>query len=165
MAELLMRAALPAGPPVASAGTWTPGGEGLWPAAAAELARLGVPTIGFASRRVEPSMVADADLVLTATRAHRDALVAASPAVWRRTFTWRELAWLLHGVDRSEIPGRSPGERLPGLAAVAVARRGHSIAPAPALLDVADPVGGPADAVARAAALIQEALKAPLQLL
>jgi protein-tyrosine phosphatase len=165
IAELMMRMSLPDGPAITSAGTYTRGGEGVWPGAAMELERLGVATSAFVSRRLEPAMVADADLVLTATREHRDQVVATSPAMWRRVFTWRELAWLLHGVQRSDIPGESAPERLRAMAATATSRRGQLVAPAPGLLDVPDPVDGPPAAVVQAVADIQMALRVPIRLL
>jgi protein-tyrosine phosphatase len=158
LAERLMRDALPGELPVTSAGTRARRGEPIWPAAAVELDRRGVSSYGFASHPLEAALVRGADLVLTATRAHRDEVIAAHPAALRRTFTWRELAWLVSELRREDLPGRTPLERLAGLAPVAGARRGRLQPPAPHLLDVADPVDGPDGAVAAAAAEIEQAL-------
>jgi protein-tyrosine phosphatase len=165
MAERIMRDALPDDVPVTSGGTRARVGEPIWPSAAAELERRGVSALGFASHPVEPALLRGADLVLTATRAHRDEVVASFPAALRRTFTWREFAWLLTGVERADVPGGTPLERLAALAAVAGGRRGRLQAPPPHLFDVADPVEGPDGAVAVAAAEIEQALAPVIALL
>lgn len=125
---------------VASAGTWTRGGEPIWPAAGAEAQRRGLDPTTFRSRLVTPAIVQQADLILAATRALRDEVIALAPAAMRRTFTWLELAWLLEGVDPAELPGQSGDERLRAVPALAASRRGHLQAPPGSSLDVADPV-------------------------
>src|SRR5689334_15090876 len=159
LAERLRRSALPYDVPVTSAGTRARPGEAIWPEAAVELERRGISALGFDSHPLEPALVAGADLVLTATRAHRDEVTAAHPAVLRRTFTWRELAWLVDGLAPERIPGRTPAEKLAALPSVATHRRGELTAPAPHLLDVADPVGLPQGAVEVAAREIEDALR------
>jgi protein-tyrosine phosphatase len=161
IAERLTRAALPDELPVTSAGTRARVGEPIWPEAAEELERRRVSSLGFASHPLEEPLVRGADLVLTATRAHRDEVVASHPAALRRTFTWRELAWLVTGLQYEEVPGRTALERLAALASIATGRRGLLQAPAPHLFDIADPVAGPRGAVAAAAAEVEQAL-APL---
>jgi protein-tyrosine phosphatase len=165
IAERIMRAALPAELPVTSAGTRARPGEPIWPEAGVVLERMGLSGLGFDSHPVEPALMNGADLVLAATRAHRDELLAAYPSALRRTFTWRELAWLVEGLDPGQPPGRTPAERLAALPAVAAGRRGLLRAPAPELLDVADPVGGPAGAVEEAARQIELALRPVIALL
>jgi len=164
IAERLMRVALPGDVPVTSAGTRARPGEPIWPGAAAELERRGISALGFASHPLQPALLDGADLVLTATRRHRDELVAQHPRALRRTFTWRELAWLVDGLSVDDLPGDTPAERLAGLAAVAGTRRGARTPPPPRLLDVDDPVDGPAGAVEVAAREIEQAL-APVVLL
>lgn len=165
IAERLMRDALPGDVPVTSAGTRARPGEPIWPGAAVELDRRGVSSFGFASHPVEIPLLRGADLVLTATRAHRDEVVAAFPAVLRRTFTWRELAWLVSGLRRGDVPGRTAAERLAALAPLAGSRRGLLQPPPPDLFDIADPVGGPDGAVAAAAAEIEQALAPVIDLI
>lgn len=46
------------------------------------------------ARQLTPRLASDARLILTATRAHRRAVVEGAPAVLRRTFTLREFARL-----------------------------------------------------------------------
>jgi protein-tyrosine phosphatase len=165
MAERMMRAALPYDVPVASAGTRARAGEPIWPGAAHELERRRLSPLGFDSHPIDPALVAGADLILTATRGHRDEIVSTWPTALRRTFTWRELAWLVTGLDRAKVPGRTAAERLAALPALAVARRGLLAAPPPQLLDVADPVGGPEGAVVTAAEEIEQALRPIVALL
>jgi protein-tyrosine phosphatase len=165
IAERVMREALPGELPVTSAGTRARSGEPIWPTAAVELERRRLSSLGFTSHPVEAALVRGADLVLTATRAHRDEVISACPAALRRTFTWRELAWLVSGLSQAELPGRTARERLAVLAAVATACRGRLQAPLPHLLDIADPVDGPAGAVAAAADEIERALAPVIVLL
>jgi protein-tyrosine phosphatase len=126
---------------VRSAGTGAAPGQPIHPLAAAQLARLGVGSARFVSRALDLGEVDRAYLVLTATRKHRDELVTAVPRALRRTFTWRELAWLLTGLDLAEIPGQYPQDRLQYLAQAAQARRGYLQPPPPEEFDVTDPVG------------------------
>jgi protein-tyrosine phosphatase len=141
--EQLASRGLAAAFPVASAGTWTRGGEPIWPAAGAEARRRGLDPDRFRSRQVTPALVREADLVLAATRALRDEVVAQAPFALRRTFTWRELAWLLDGVAPDDVPGQTPLERLQAIPAIAAARRGHLVPPPGDQVDVEDPVGLP----------------------
>jgi protein-tyrosine phosphatase len=160
-----MRSVLPGNIPITSAGTRARPGEPIWPEAGEELERRGVSSLGFSSYPVDPALVHGADIVLAATRAHRDEIVAAYPGALRRVFTWRELAWLVGGLASGEVPGRSPGERLAELAGAAAGRRGHLKPPPPKLLDVADPVDLPRGAVTLAADEIQQALEPVVALL
>lgn len=165
IAERLMRAALPGDVPVTSAGTRARAGEPVWPEAADELERRGVSALGFTSHPLASALVLGADLVLTATRAHRDEIVAAHPAVRRRVFTWCELAWLVEGLTVQEVPGGTASERLAALAPVVSGRRGLLPPPLPQLLDIADPVAEPEGAVAIAADRIERALAPVVALL
>jgi protein-tyrosine phosphatase len=149
MAELLMidglRRALGAAAdelPVISAGTRGPAGLPIQPYAAAELGRRDIGSDRFASRLLDDHLLGRARLVLTATRRHRDQLIAPAPVVMRaKTFTWRELGWLLEGADPVRVPGECLAERATTVAAYAVGRRGLNTPPVPALMDVADPMG------------------------
>lgn len=165
IAERLSRHALPPEVPVTSAGTRARLGESIWPAAAVELDRRGVSSYGFSSYPLQPALILGADLVLTATRADRDEIVAVRPAASGRTFTWRELAWLVTGLSRADLPGRMPRARLAALAPMASGRRGLLSPPPRHLFDVADPVDGPDGAVAAAAAEIEQALAPMIALL
>ena len=159
IAERLARAMVPESIVNSSAGIDAQAGEGIWPAAARELERRGVPVLGFAATELTLPMLRSADLVLAATRGQRDAVSAMEPSVFRRTFTWRELAWLLGGVSRAEVAGEWPAERLRALPALANSRRGLLLAPQGKDLDVEDPVGRSGRATAKAAGVIEASLK------
>ena len=165
IAERLMRAAVPVDVPVTSAGTRARAGEPIWPAAAVELERRGVSSLGFDSHPISAALVKGADLVLTATRAHRDEVLSEYPFALGRVFTWRELGWLVGALTPDQLPGRTAAERLRALPAAAAARRGVLVPPPPAELDISDPVGGPDGAVAVAAVEIEQALRPLLRLL
>jgi protein-tyrosine phosphatase len=91
-----------------------------------ELARLGHSGETFRSHPIAPYLIDSADLILTATRAHRSDVLAMRPQALRRTFTLVELAALAGLVEATE-----PRE----LVAQAALRR--SLAPADT--DIADP--------------------------
>lgn len=93
-----------------------------------EMARLDLDPEGFLSRPLTERHLEGADLVLTATREHRGAVLAMEPQALRRTFTLREFDGLTQGVS---------AESLEELCADAARRRGS----APADQDVPDPFG------------------------
>jgi len=164
-AERLMRSLLPGDVPVTSAGTRARPGEPIWPEAATALERRGISALGFAAHPVEAALVRGADLVLTATRAHRDEVVAAWPVAARRTFTWRELAWLLEGLSPHDVPAGTSAQRLAALPGLAARRHGRAQAPPPQWMDIDDPVDGPPGAVEVAADQIEQALRPVVALL
>lgn len=165
IAERLLRSAVPLEVPVTSAGTRARQGEEIWPSAAVELARRRVSPLGFGSHPLTPALVAGADLVLTATRAHRDEVLATFPAARGHAFTWRELAWLVTGLDPAGVPGRTAMEVLAAVPAAAIARRGRLVPPPPVEFDIADPVEHGDHAVAEAATQIERALRPLIVLL
>ena len=59
------------------------------------LVELGGSPDRFRSRRVTSRMVADSDLILTMTAAHRDLVLAESPLALAKTFTLGEAARLI----------------------------------------------------------------------
>lgn len=120
---------------VESAGTGALVGHGVAAPMAELLRPLGALPSRFAARQLTEAMIRDADLVLTATRAHRSTVVQLVPAAVRRTFTVRELG-LLAAV--AVVPGSSVVERLRALpAAAAAARAGAALDD----VDVVDPWG------------------------
>lgn len=62
--------------------------------AALVLEELGGEVSNFAARQLTSRIASDADLVLTMTRAHRDAVLELAPRQLRRTFTLSEAARL-----------------------------------------------------------------------
>ncbi len=132
---------------VTSAGVRAVVGSGMTAQAAAELRALGGDDHAFVSRQLTVGLLAEADLVLVATRQHRSEVVSLAPGAVRRTFTLRELHRLLRDADLSGLP-QEPAERVRGLLAVAVARRGL-VPPLDGRDDgVADPYGLSAQAYA-----------------
>lgn len=123
---------------VSSAGTGALVGAPMDERAAGILERLGGAAEGFVARHLEPRMVADASLVLTATREHRAAAVRLHPRALRHTFTVRELAALLGVVDTGQLPAE-PAERIAGVAELAREGRGRLLRQDPDSLDVVDP--------------------------
>jgi protein-tyrosine phosphatase len=96
IAELLFRAWVAPGADVtvSSAGTQALVGEGMDGSSASALGQLGVDPSSHRARQFEPWMAADADLILTAERAHRDLVITELPSAFRRVFTMKEFARL-----------------------------------------------------------------------
>lgn len=105
---------------------------------AADLLRAhGATPDGFEARRLRPTMVADADLVLTATKEHRGMAVRAHPAALRYAFTFRELAALAERLTDDQLPDGDlpPHERLRELAETLLSRRGPGLVAEPDIID------------------------------
>jgi protein-tyrosine phosphatase len=132
LAERLLGARLGDGYDVASAGTRGVVGSAMEPLAAAELERLGGSADGFHARRLEPAHLAEADLVLTATRDVRRDALGVGPRAMRRTFTLGELAAICTAAG-GELPRDATA-----LVAYAAAHRHLA---APDVQDVRDPIG------------------------
>jgi len=93
---------------VESAGTDIPGPWPLHPSAASVLAER-LPTVAeHYSRQLKPTMIQQADLVLTATRRHRGVVVSMVPAAVGRTFTILQFARLCEQVQ--PLPDAEPGD-------------------------------------------------------
>jgi protein-tyrosine phosphatase len=125
---------------VASAGLL----QGGAPASAAARAALdGLD--GHVSRRITPTLVGGADLVVGLCREHVREVAVLAPGTLRRAFTLKEL------VRRAEVVGpRAPGEPLGSwLDRVGAGRRATDLIDADELDDVADPTGGPPEGWAR----------------
>lgn len=104
--ERLLAARLPTSRfEVRSAGVGAMVGYAMSRYAAEELVRYGGDSTGFAARQLTPEMVRNADLVLTATRDLRSAVLAEEPTALRRTFTVLEFAALLASAE-----GNTPGD-------------------------------------------------------
>lgn len=77
-----------------SAGTRAVTGSPIHPEAALVLQHLGALPSNFVARQLTSKIAASADLVVTMTKAHRDAVLQLAPAQLRRTFTLLEAARL-----------------------------------------------------------------------
>jgi len=127
MIELLLRAELEPGKfEVASAGVQGWDRAPMDTMAAMELMRLGHTPDSFRSHALDNYLVDSADLIVTATRAHRSEVLALAPRALRRTFTLMEFAALI-----CEVEGSEPRKL------VAEAARQRSLAPQQ--IDIGDP--------------------------
>lgn len=88
---------------------------------------------------VDATMVASADLVLTATRHERSAVVRKVPAAVRRTFTLCELARVATSLGPSALPEGDVAARLSALAQLAPVHRVGTAPPVAEDDDVPDP--------------------------
>jgi protein-tyrosine phosphatase len=133
-------------------GDLLPEGQPPSPEVISALGAYGLDLSGHRSRRVTPGDLAQADLVLGMSREHVRHAVVTARDTWPRAFTLKEL------VRRGEQAGpRAPGEPLADwLAKVHEGReRGALLGDSP-VDDVADPMGGPPQAYADTAALLDE---------
>jgi protein-tyrosine phosphatase len=166
MAERLARLALAEviGLRADSAGTHARCGDPMHPRAAQVLRDLGADATGFASRPLDPQLLAGAGLVLAATREQRAACVRLVPAVIGRTFTIRQFGRLAGAIDPVAVTGTQPGQRL-GATLAAMARVRATLQPSPDGDDLADPVGGTARDMRDCATRIQMWLRPALGLI
>lgn len=120
---------------VGSAGVRAVAGLPMDPDVSAVLGELGIaPAAQWASRRLSAALIDQADLVLTAERAHRAAVTALVPAAVTRTFTLLEFARSLPAE-----PTGAPGGTPQGLIDIVEAGRIHT-GPSRDSDDLADPI-------------------------
>ncbi|HEY2166071.1 MAG TPA: hypothetical protein VGH01_02805 [Jatrophihabitantaceae bacterium] len=159
MAERLFqsRVSLDADVSVSSAGTGALEGWGIDHPSAVALRELGVAPEGHAGRRLTREIVEDSDLVLTAERAHRSAVVRMAQSTSWRTFTIREFGRLAEQVPL--IAEIHDPDGLRNRVAEISAQRGVARANGGgAVDDIGDPFGGATDVARRAAAQISAAV-------
>ena len=138
-----------------SAGTHAVVDSGMHPDSALVLRGYGGEPGDFRARQLTEAHTAEADLVLTMTRAHRDEVLRLAPRALARTFALREAAALLADVGPAEPDGAGPAERARALVrAMADARsRRHGGDD-----DVPDPINRAVEVHEEAGALIAAAL-------
>jgi protein-tyrosine phosphatase len=125
-----------------SAGTHAVVGKGMEPSSALVLAGLGGDASGFHARQLTADMIDSADLTLTMTRKHRRAALTLSPRSMFRTYTLREAADLLGGVELHALPPVSRlEERAHALVAALGAQRATRRRTGRDGDDVTDPMG------------------------
>ncbi|TMK85606.1 MAG: hypothetical protein E6G44_06575 [Actinobacteria bacterium] len=106
------------------------------------LRELGVDISAHRARRVEPSMLGQAESVICMTAGQREAIVHTAPAVADKAFTLKEVVHLLAAVaEGAPAEGDSPVEQLRRSVAAAAALRAGGRIEEPIDLDVADPIG------------------------
>lgn len=123
-----------------SAGTQAVVGSAMHPDSALVLQGFGAEPADFTARQLTETHVREADMVLTMTRGHRQAVLNESPRALARTFTLLEAADLLERLGEApELSGDDFVERARSLVkALAGARSGRQAGDAD---DVADPIG------------------------
>lgn len=104
MAELMLRSwADPrADLRVSSAGMRALVGHEIDHGSASAVGQLAIDPTRHRARQFEPWMASDADLVLTAERAHRDEIMTQVPTAFRRIYTIKEFARLALYIDQTD---------------------------------------------------------------
>jgi protein-tyrosine phosphatase len=149
---------------VTSAGTGALEGWGIDHPSALALRELGVAPEGHAGRRLTREIVEQSDLVLTAERAHRTAVVRMESSSSWRTFTLREFGRLAAHVPLiSEI--HDPDDLRNRVAEITAQRGLQATAGGPGLDDIGDPFGGAVDIARRTAAQVSEAVDTAIRAL
>ena len=127
---------------VRSAGTGALVGEPMDPRAAAQLGDLGTAD-GFVARAITPEIVAQSDLVLTATRAHRGRVVTLTTRALRSTFTFLEFADIVSGLQadgpEALTPDADPADRVRAVIAAIPALRAQRHPLTDEEADIVDP--------------------------
>jgi protein-tyrosine phosphatase len=122
---------------VTSAGTRAQPGDAVSEPIEVRLRAGGLTAAAFASHRLGPADVRPADLVLTATKAHRGEVVRLHPGALRKAFTFRELGLLAAELPESDLPTTDhPGQWVRDVTGTLAGLRGH--APSDEL-DIVDP--------------------------
>ena len=139
---------------VSSAGTYAVVGHPMSGPMVPLIEAAGGSAAGFAARQLTASLLDGVDLVVTAARSHRSAVVELAPALVRRTFTLLELARLLTAVPPE---GTTTAERVRSIPAAAA--RARTMVPS-GDDDVIDPIGRPAQVYRRSFGQILPAVEA-----
>jgi protein-tyrosine phosphatase len=125
---------------VHSAGTHALVGAPIAGPMSALLETNGLSSAGSSARQLTREMLAEANLVLTMTRAHRSAVAGLFPAVVRRSFTLREFAALLSLPDaEAAAPATNRVARLSAALEWASLHRSRVVGASAHDLDVIDP--------------------------
>ena len=103
--------------------------------AAQALEEMALDGSRFRTRRLRPTLVESADLILTATREHRAEVARMQPAALARLFTINQFGYLLAHAPTASKAGRS-------LIEAAIAARGQ-VQARTVEDDLADPIGRP----------------------
>lgn len=156
MAEHLLRVAMHTvvqEPPwvVRSAGSRARDGGPMHHHTAQVLSQFGISSQGWETSRLTPQRITAADLILTASAAHRKTVVTMVPASIGRTFPLLQFAALAEAVTTTG-PARSGSEL------VARAISGRSRTAAAVDIDLADPVGRSVRHFQHCATVIQDAI-------
>ena len=89
-----------------------PGGSPATDNAITVCSDRGIDISTHRSRRIERSMIEDADLIIAMTREHLREAIVASPAAFARTFTLRELVRRINANPRATLAELHEGRQL-----------------------------------------------------
>lgn len=152
--------------PVTSAGTLGLIGEPIDDGVVPLLVERGARWQDHQARRITKEMVVDADLVLTATREHRAAVVTLTPKALRKTFTLRDFAQIGALVPEEELPDADTAlGRVERAARLVAAKRGHIPPLDGADADIMDPYRQAPEVYRHMADQIEDALPGLLRVL
>ena len=128
---------------VRSAGTSAMTGWSMDERAAAQLVAYGGDPAGFTARDLTAELIAESDLVLTATRAHRGKVATMYPKALRQVFTFCDFADLVAGIDglTARVTNMDPRVWVRQVTEKAAASRGLKPPLEPAQADIVDPFG------------------------
>lgn len=139
------------------------------PQSAAQLVTLGGDPADFTARDLTPELIAESDLVLTATRVHRGQVAAMYPKALRRVFAYLDFAHLVAELDDPVVGVEGPGNpvtqadpraRVRLVTERAAASRGLKPPLSPAQADILDPFRRKDEVFATMAQQIVEAMPA-----
>jgi len=136
---------------VGSAGTRAVNGDRAHRETQRVLQGYGGDASDFSARLLLPDVLRGHDLVLTAERAHREAVVAMAPLLWKKTFTLLEAARL--------------ADADPGLTLAGLHRARRTVDGQDPALDVEDPIGKPPEVFDRTGREIRDAVDSVVRLL
>lgn len=108
------------------------------------LEQMGGSGAGFKARQLTARIASTADLILTMTRSHREAVLELAPTKLNRTFTLPEASYLVSNFEVTEITGLSPLRARAGML-------GDE-------LDITDPIGQTPEVFAAVGAQISKLL-------
>lgn len=126
------------------------------------LNELDVAVDEFRSRPLSRSMVSSADLILTAQREHRAAVVKLDPSALQRAFTIRQFARLTDLADT--LPPSTPAQFGLAIRQEALRMRAHLQPTDADHENLPDPVGRPLKAFRQCAAVLNSSIDLMLQL-
>ena len=111
--------------------------------AAAQLVAYGGDPAGFTATDLTAELIAESDLVLTATRVHRGKVATMYPKALRQVFTFADFADLVAGIDglTARVTNMDPQVWVGQVTEKAAASRGLKPPLEPALADIVDPFG------------------------
>jgi protein-tyrosine phosphatase len=128
---------------VSSAGTSALTGCSMDERAAQQLIGYGGDPTGFTARALTPELIAESDLVLTATRTHRGKVATMYPKALRQVFTFCDFADLVARIDglSARVTNVDPRTWVGQVTEAAAASRGLEPPLEPEQTDIVDPFG------------------------